>query len=207
MKYQLGNIYNEDCMVGMKEFPDNYFELAIVDPPYGIDIKQRIYRDGKDWDKYIPSKDYFKEMFRVSKDQIIWGANNFLQYLYSIKGFITWDKKITDTHRHAMFELAWCSIDKMAKTFYSPPPGERGFYTLDCKRIHPTQKPIKLYEWLLMNYAKEGDKILDTHMGSGSSVIACENLKFEYIAFELDTDYFNAADKRIKQERSQLKMF
>lgn len=216
MKYQLGNIYNEDCMVGMKEFPDNYFELAIVDPPYGIGVtkNKRLNNNSNiEWDNEIPREEYFNELERVSTNRIIWGGNYFLDYLNNTRCFLNWDK-LNHSDTYADCEMAWTSFDKNAKIFKYMWDGNRYGFPGAIKgvgqksiRTHPTQKPIALYEWLLRDFAKGGDKILDTHMGSGSSIIACENLKFDYIAFELDTDYFNAADKRIKQERSQLKMF
>jgi len=194
-------------MEGMRDYPDNFFDLAIVDPPYGINIEQRVYKDNKKWDSNIPDKSYFTELFRVSKHQIIWGANNFLEHLYSIKGFITWDKKITDHHRHNMFEIAWTSLNQRAKTFYCPPPGERGFYTIDCKRIHPTQKPIDLYRWLLKHYANEGDRLLSTHVGSASDLIAFEDFGCEYVGYEIDEDYYADASKRLANHKAQLTIF
>lgn len=150
----------------------------------------------KEWDK-IPDETYFKELFRVSKNQIIWGGNYF--NLPPTRCFIIWDKKISEDFSLAMCELAWTSFDKLAKiyNYYNPKGG----------KIHPTQKPVKLYEWLLMNYAKQGDKILDTHLGSGSIAIACHNLGFDFKACELDPDYYEAALKRLKQHQSQLTMF
>ena len=201
------NITNEDCMDLMARYEDNYFDLAIVDPPYGIDVKTRVFDDGKKWDNEIPKKEFFDELFRVSKNQIIWGGNYFLDYLSATPCFIIWDKKMTDNHLMSMSEFAWTSFKTKNLIFRQPPVGDRGFYNMDGKRIHPTQKSIKLYEWLLMNYAKENDKILDTHLGSGSIAIACHNLGYDLTGCELDKDYFDAAIKRIKQHQSQQRLF
>lgn len=190
----------------MKDIPDKFFELAIVDPPYGIDIEQRVYKDKKKWDRR-PTKKYFQQLFRISENQIIWGGNYMIDFLYPTKCFLIWDKKITDRHTFSMAEFAWTSYMSNAKVYYKPPPGERGFYKIDCKRIHPTQKPVELYKWILDNYAKEGDKIIDTHLGSGSSVIACIQRGFEYVGIELDKEYFEATQNRINQEKQQLKLF
>ena len=154
----------------------------------------------KGWDNETPSKEYFNELKRVSKNQIIWGGNYFLDNLGNTRCFICWDKKISEDFTLAMAELAWTSFDKLAKIFRMSVPKTGG-------KIHPTQKPIRLYEWLLMNYAKEGDKILDTHLGSGSIALACHNLNFDLTACELDTEYYNAAMKRLKQHQQQLTMF
>ena len=202
-------ITNEDNMKLMARYEDNYFDLAIVDPPYGIGDKFKGGNSGKmnfnevvekGWDNETPSKEYFNELKRVSKDQIIWGGNYFLDNLGNTRCFICWDKKISEDFTLAMAELAWTSFDKLAKIFRMSVPKTGG-------KIHPTQKPIRLYEWLLMNYAKEGDKILDTHLGSGSIALACHNLNFDLTACELDTEYYNAAMKRLKQHQQQLTMF
>ena len=194
---------NEDNMLMMARYPDDYFDLAIVDPPYGIEVKTRVFDDGKKWDNEIPTKQYFKQLFRVSKNQIIWGGNYFLDYLNPTPCFLIWDKKMTDKHSMSMSEFAWTSFRTKNLIFRQPPVGDRGFYNIDGTRIHPTQKSIKLYEWQLMNYAKEGDKILDTHLGSGSIAIACHNLGFDLTACELDKDYYDAAMKRLKQHQQQ----
>jgi site-specific DNA-methyltransferase (adenine-specific) len=207
MKTDKTTSFNMDCLEFMESVPDNFYDLAIVDPPYGINMdKQRVFNDGKKWDNIRPSKEYFIELIRVSKNQIVWGGNYFSE-LWPCKGFIIWDKHQPEGISFAMVELATCSIDKPAKMFFTKPAGEKGFYTVDCKRIHPTQKPIKLYEWLLINYAKEGDKILDTHGGSQSSRIACYNLGFELDIIELDKDYFDQANKRFEQHKKQLTLF
>lgn len=188
----------------MARYPDNHFDLAIVDPPYGIGINKsgrlgHYGGKGKKWDNKTPKDEYFKELFRVSKHQIIWGANYF--NMPPTRCFLIWDKEQPEDVSFASCEYAWTSFDKSAKTFYKRPQNA------DNVRIHPTQKPVKLYEWLLKNYAKEGDKILDTHLGSGSIAIACHNMKFDLTACELDTEYFNAAMKRLEQHTKQLRMF
>jgi len=199
----LNSFINCDCMEGMGQFPDNYFDLAIVDPPYGVGgHKQRVFDDGKRWD-VKPNSNYFSELKRVSKNQIVWGGNYFKE-LWPCKGYIIWDKRQPNGLTFAMVELATCTFDIPAKMFFTKPAGERGFYTVDEKRIHPTQKPIRLYRWLLVNYAKKDNKILDTHVGSGSSLIACEREGFDYVGFEIDPDYCQAAMERIKRERQQL---
>ena len=203
------NITNEDCMDLMSRYSDNHFELAIVDPPYGIGNKFKGGKTGKmnfnevvdrGWDIEPPNKDYFDELKRVSKNQIIWGGNYFLDNLNSSRCFIVWDKKVSEDFSLAMCELAWTSFDKLAKIYRMSVPKTGN-------KIHPTQKPVKLYEWLLMNYAKEGDKILDTHFGSGSIAIACHNLGFELTGCELDKDYYVAAIKRIEQHKAQQRLF
>ena len=196
-------IYNCDCMELMKQYPDNHFDLAIVDPPYGIGISSnpvRQHHEKKEWDNAIPTKEYFIELMRVSKNQIIWGANYFFDYLGNTQGFLIWDKIQPHDFSLAMCEFAWTSIQYPAKMF-------RQSVLLEKNKIHPTQKPIKLYEWLLTNYAKQVDKILDTHLGSGSHAIACNNLGFELIACELDKDYFDSSIDRIKREAQQERLF
>ena len=200
-------IYNQDCMKAMKEMSDNQFDLAIVDPPYGINVKTRVFNDGKNWDNNIPSIEYFEHLFRISKNQIIWGGNYFLDYLGSTSCYLIWDKKMTENHLMSMSEFAWTSFKTKNLIFKQPPVGERGFYNIDGKRIHPTQKSIKLYEWLLINYAKKGDAILDTHLGSGSIAIACYNLGYDLTGYEIDKDYYEAATKRIEQHKAQIRLF
>jgi site-specific DNA-methyltransferase (adenine-specific) len=196
--------YNMDCMKGMRQYPDNYFELAIVDPPYGINITSggsigHYGGKGKKWDKSPPKDSYFKELFRVSQSQIIWGGNYFK--LPPTRCFLIWDKQQPYAMSYASCEMAWTSFDRSAKTFYMRPQNA------DTFRIHPTQKPVKLYEWILMNYATKGDQILDTHLGSGSSRIAAHNLGFDFVGFELDKDYFKNEEDRFKKVTSQLIMF
>lgn len=202
------NLHNMDCMEALKEYPDNFFNLAICDPPYGMPkdsthgrgkLKNRILNNGgvEGWD-VKPPKEYFKELFRVSKNQIIWGGNYF--DLPPTRGFVIWDKQQPFPNFSAC-EYAWMSFQVVSKIFVKP-----ATRTGDSVKIHPTQKPVKLYEWLLMNYAKEGDKILDTHCGSGSIMIACHRLGFDLEAYELDKDYFEAANKRFKEQTAQLRL-
>jgi site-specific DNA-methyltransferase (adenine-specific) len=197
-------ITNEDNMELMKRYPDNYFDLAIVDPPYGIDINSsgrlgHYGGKGKTWDSNIPEEKYFKELFRVSKNQIIWGGNYF--NLAPTRCFLIWDKQQPENVSFASCEFAWTSFNESAKTFYKRPQNA------DNERIHPTQKPVDLYKWLLDKYAKNGDKILDTHLGSGSIAIACHDYGFELTACELDAEYYDKAIERIKNHVSQLTMF
>jgi len=210
------NIYNQDCLEAMKVMADNQFDLAIVDPPYGINItknKRLNNNSKKDWDKEIPTPKYFKELFRVSKNQIIWGGNYFIEYLKNTRCYLNWDK-LNHSDTYADCEMAWTSFDKNAKIFKYMWDGNRyGFIGAiqgvgkKSIRTHPTQKPIKLYEWLLMNYAKEGDTILDTHLGSGSIAIACHNLGFDLTGYEIDKDYFEDAIKRLEQHKAQIRLF
>jgi len=192
-----------DNMDYMATVPDGYFELAIVDPPYGIGISDNPVRqqhEKKEWDKGIPTKEYFDELKRISKNQIIWGGNYFLDYLGKTQNVIVWDKKQPENFSLAMVELAWCSIQSPAKMFRYSVLTERG-------KIHPTQKPVALYKWLLKNYAKPGYKIFDSHVGSGSSRIACYDMGFDFIGCELDADYWDAQEKRYKDYTSQIDLF
>ena len=213
-------ITNEDNMELMARYEDNYFDLSIVDPPYGIGQHkaagkrkhswQKYVHDIKNWDNEPPTAYYFKELFRVSKNQIIWGANYFVSNLPVSSNWIVWNKMQPEGLSFAMHELAFCSIKSQARIFVKSIEKNRATTKEAARkyeRIHPTQKPIKLYEWLLMNYAKEGDKILDTHLGSGSLAIACHNLGFDLTACELDTEYYEAAIKRIEQHKQQLRIF
>jgi site-specific DNA-methyltransferase (adenine-specific) len=195
------NITNEDNMDLMSRYPDKYFDLAIVDPPYGIGISSNPVRQKhtkKTWDNQIPLQNYFYELFRVSKNQIIWGGNYF--DLPSTQGFFIWDKKQPHDFSLAMCEYAWSSIQKPAKMWSLSIHKEQN-------KIHPTQKPIELYKWLLENNAKEGDKILDTHLGSGSIAIACHDYGFDLTACELDKEYYDKAMQRINNHTAQIKMF
>jgi site-specific DNA-methyltransferase (adenine-specific) len=201
-------ITNEDNMILMARYEDNHFDLAIVDPPYGIDIINAGWVKSNDniktennWDNLTPEPEYFNELKRVSKNQIIWGGNYFLDNLGNTRCFLIWDKQIGECTSFASSELAWTSFDKSTKTFYEH-PAKHG-----KDKIHPTQKPVKLYEWLLMKYAKEGDKILDTHLGSGSIAIACHNLGYDLTACELDTEYYEKAMERINNHKRQIRMF
>jgi len=197
-------ITNEDNMELMARYPDNYFDLAIVDPPYGIDINSsgthfKEKYQVKDWDKNTPTTEYFEELKRVSKNQIIWGGNYFLDRLGNCKCYIVWDKKIAEDMSFAMCEMAWTSFKNGAKIYKAS--------ATQLKRIHPTQKPVELYKWILDRYAKQGDKVLDTHLGSGSIAIACHDYGFDLTACELDKDYFDKAIQRIQNHVSQQKLF
>ena len=203
---------NEDNMIMMARYPDDYFEFAIVDPEYGIDIDNNkkgnfvmTKHKSKGWDKKPPPSKYFKELFRVSKKQIIWGGNYFPLPLK--KGWICWDKVNPLKGKFSDFELAWTSFLNCDRIYKQEWIGFGRKFVEKNPSIHPTQKPVKLYEWILMNYAKEGDKILDTHRGSASLDIACHNLGFDLVTCELDTDYFNDGNKRLKQHQQQLTMF
>jgi site-specific DNA-methyltransferase (adenine-specific) len=196
-------ITNEDNMQLMACYPDNYFDLAICDPEYGIGISNNPIRQKhkkKDWDNSIPEKQYFEELFRISKNQIIWGGNYFIDYLNNTQGFIIWDKKQPENFSLAMVEFAWSSIQSPAKMFRYSVQNEQN-------KIHPTQKPVALYKWLLDKYAKQGDKILDTHLGSGSIAIACHDYGFDLTACELDKEYFDKAMQRINNHVAQQKLF
>jgi len=208
-------VFNTDCLEAMKAYPDNYFELAIVDPPYGIGEanekrmqsrghSQKKYKGG-DWDLEPPNKEYFIELQRVSKNQIIWGANHFIENIQNSNSpcWLFWDKD--GFGDFADGELAWCSFKTAVRKFKWTWNGFRKQSPED--RIHPTQKPIALYRWLLQNYAKEGDKILDTHLGSGSSRITADMEGFDFTGYELDKDYFDASCKRFNEYKMQTKLF
>lgn len=205
-------ITNEDNMKLMARYEDNHFDLAIVDPPYGIDAGKMTMGRGsrndtgknkkKEWDNEKPKKNYWIELFRVSKNQVVWGANYFTDFLPPSMGWVYWDK-LKGVNDFSDGELAYTSFNR-ALRHYNKRVIDK---TVDRNRVHPTQKPVALYEWLLMNYAKEGDKILDTHLGSGSIAIACHNLGFDLTACELDTDYYNAAIKRINEHKQQARLF
>jgi site-specific DNA-methyltransferase (adenine-specific) len=203
-------VYNEDCVEGMKRYPDKYFDLAIVDPPYGLGNRLSdgggklkntpmavLYR-GKDWDT-LPSQEYWIQLFRVSKNQVVFGANYFLDHLPSTRGFVCWDKN-QDMPTLSACEFIWTSFNKPAKIIRKS--------STDLNRIHPTQKPVYVYDWMLIYCnAKEGDKILDTHLGSGSSRIAAYKAGLDFVGFELDKEYFEAQENRFKQFVSQLRIF
>ena len=202
-------VYNIDCMQGMAQYPDKYFELAIVDPPYGIEVnvsmgkrktdKKSGYHKFAGLDLLIPDKEYFYELFRVSKNQIIWGGNYMIEFLYSSPCWLLWDKGFSEYLTFGQFELAWTSFNSSTKKFNKK--------SNEHNRIHPTQKPVALYKWILDKYAKEGDKIIDTHLGSGSSRIAAHDYKFDFTGFELDKEYFDAQEKRFNNHKQQLKLF
>jgi len=208
-------ITNEDNMELMKRYPDNYFDLAIVDPPYGIERggqtetftknpkhKRKLHKQ-KEWDNEIPTKEYFDELVRVSKNQIIWGANYFVEHLTKgTMGWIFWYKG-QEGLSMSDGEIAYSSFQKATRQVNI----NRGLIAQQGGSIHPTQKPVALYKWLLDKYAKQGDKILDTHLGSGSIAIACHDYGFELTACELDVDYYNKGIERIKNHVSQQKLF
>lgn len=194
--------FNEDCMVGMARYPDKHFDLAIVDPPY----RERSQNDGtatmraknegesrKDMFGDKPNADYFEELFRVSKNQIIWGGNNFIDFLCNTNCMIFWYKQ-NPMPNYSDGEFAWTSFRSISKCLNLP---HFGAHTSDKNKIHPTQKPVALYKWLLTNYAKPGDLILDTHVGSASSLIACHDMGFDAVGFELDPDYYRTSKQRL----------
>jgi site-specific DNA-methyltransferase (adenine-specific) len=212
-------ITNEDNMELMDRYPDKYFDLAIVDPPYGIDSKisttsglnkgnkfAQLYNE-KRWDKFRPKNEYWNELLRVSKNQIVCGGNYFAEKLPVSRGWIVWDKQgegVTSVNN----ELMWTSFDVSIKTFSRCHGLDKGFMAKGTDKVfHPTQKPVALYKWLLDKYAKQGDKILDTHLGSGSIAIACHDYGFDLTACELDKEYFDAAMKRINNHMAQTKLF
>jgi site-specific DNA-methyltransferase (adenine-specific) len=204
-------LYNMDCMDLMAKYPDKHFELAIVDPPYGIGmdgIRKSTSKHGgrrakefKGWDSTRPNKQYFDELFRVSQNQIIWGANYFAEYLPPSMGWVFWDKGQRIANSDG--ELAFTSFDRALRVVEV----NRCYITEYGDINHPTQKPVRLYKWLLKNYAKGGDKILDTHVGSGSIAIACHDLKFDFVGSELDEEYFKDMMKRINNHKAQLQLF
>jgi site-specific DNA-methyltransferase (adenine-specific) len=212
-----GEYYNIDCMELMAKYPDKHFDLAIVDPPYGINIGTEIDRSrfrpnssgnsfvkyeaqmkDKQWDKQIPDQSYFNELFRVSKNQIIWGGNYFIEHLKKTRCFIVWDKQVF-VPTMSRIELAYTSFKKHSQIFICP--------SAQNNRFHATQKPVKLYEWILMKYAKPTDLILDTHVGSASSLIACESTGNTYVGCELDKDYYETSLKRLEDHCKQQKLF
>lgn len=201
-------IYNQDCLEVMKLMKDKEFDLAIVDPPYGININMNIGRRKHDLKKHKvkkwdikPSLEYFQELKRVSKYQIIWGANNFT--LEPSNGWIVWDKDISGDVDFSQAELAYTNIKNNIKIFKLRAQSSENYSI----KIHPTQKPVALYKWLLNIYAKKGDKILDTHLGSGSIAVACWDLKFDLTAYEIDKEYYDNAVKRLEEHKKQLFLF
>lgn len=204
-------LHNVDCLPFMKQCEDKQFDLAIVDPPYGIDWMKQIenpntkanwkVHDKKDWDKNIPQQEYFDELFRVSKNQIVWGGNYMTEYLPPSPCWLIWDKMQEFTG--AVFEMAWTSFKSPAKAFRM----SRVEAYANKNKIHPTQKPERLYEWILDRYANEGDLILDTHLGSGSIAVACDKMGFDLVGLEIDKDYFDKANKRLEPYRKQRTLF
>jgi len=220
-------VYLEDCVKALKRFNDKHFDLAIVDPPYGIGADkaqnnaamQRIKANGKskagrgwklytdtDWDNEIPTADYWAELRRVSKNQIVWGGNYFTEYLPPSMGWIVWDKGQRDFSL-ADGELAWTSFDKAMRIFEMSRGKALARNNEQGGRFHPTQKPEMLYDWILLNYAKQGDLILDTHLGSGSSRIAAYKGGFNFVGFEIDQEYYEKQEKRFNDFKSQLRLF
>ena len=199
--------YNVDCMEYMRTLPEKAFDLAVVDPPYGISINHNMGRRKGDkpseykkvtWDSKPPEKEYFDELFRVSRNQIVWGANYF--QMPPTKCFIVWRKpQISEDVSFSMVEYAWASFDQTAKEWIG--------MSAEADRIHPTQKPIALYTWIFSRYAKPGDKILDTHLGSGSSRIAAYNAGLDFVGCEIDKDYFDAQEKRFQEHTAQENLF
>ncbi|EPB8150146.1 DNA methyltransferase [Clostridium perfringens] len=227
--FELNKLYNIDCMEGMKLIPDKYFDLAIVDPPYftgpnkrkfygrninKLKIRRKNYEPIESWD--IPSKEYFEELKRVSKNQIVWGINYFDYYLGP--GLIIWDK-VNGESTFSDCEVAYCSMHNKTKMFRymwngmmqgkSISEGHimQGDKSRNEVRIHPTQKPVNLYKWILLNYAKQGDKILDTHVGSASSLVACYEMGYEFLGFEKDKNMFHLANKRLIDVMNQINFF
>lgn len=210
-------VYLEDCVTALKRYADDHFDLAIVDPPYGIDITKQFENANKvgsksmfkqtkgivkkDWDAEIPTAEYFDELKRVSKNQIIWGGNYFLDYLGNTKCMLIWDK-MNGGNNMADAELAWTSFDKAVRMFRMH-HFSSGYET----KIHLTQKPTKLYDWILSKFANEGDLILDTHLGSGSSRIAAYKGGFNFVGFEIDQEYYEKQEKRFNDFKSQLRLF
>ena len=225
----LSEVYLEDCVTALKRFNDKYFDLAIVDPPYGIGAGKRVgttYKEGvlrskkgfgntklytaKNWDNEVPTAEYWNELFRVSKNQIVWGGNYFTQYLPESRGWIYWDKKIINHQidNYSDGELAWTSFDTVLRKVTYDWIG-LGYCNSSEKgtRIHPTHKPIFLYEWILQKYAKPNDLILDTHLGSGSSRIACHKAGLDFVGCEIDKDYFDKQEARFKNFIAQMTLW
>jgi site-specific DNA-methyltransferase (adenine-specific) len=219
-------LLNMDCLLYMKQCEDKQFDWAIVDPPYGINFDgnttvkgkggkastfgNKQHHEKKGWDTCRPAPEYFAELQRISKDQIVWGGNYFADLLPPKKGWIFWDKKITNAKNMNFSdgELAWTSSDGILRRFTYD---WIGFGYLNNpqkeKKIHPTQKPVQLYEWILDTYVKEGSKIIDTHLGSGSIAEACWNRKFDLVGLEIDEDYYTKASKRLEAHKKQLTLF
>lgn len=212
-------VFNEDCIEVMKRYPDKHFDLAVVDPPYGIGedgksnhsrgkcAKPKLYTP-KEWDKEPPSIEYFIELFRVSKNQIVWGANHFISRMpYDASCWIVWDKE-NGENDFADCELAWTSFNKAVRRYKFRWAGMlQGNMKDKENRIHPTQKPVSLYNWIFANYSEKGNLILDTHLGSGSSRIAADKAGLSFVGCEIDKAYFDASVKRFNDYKAQLKLF
>lgn len=205
-------VYLEDCTEALKRFSDGYFDIAVVDPPYGIGAnkmqlgngKKKIYRGEADWDNAIPTAEYWEQLFRVSKNQIVWGGNYMTEYLKPTSAWLFWDKG-TGENDFADGELAWTSYNGALRKITKSWVGANAKDGLE--RIHPTQKPIYLYDWIFNRYAKEGNLILDTHVGSGSSRIAAHKNKLHFVGFEIDKGYYEAQEKRFNAIISQQTLF
>ncbi len=214
-------VYNMDCIIGMKHYPDKYFDLAVVDPPYGLNIsalsnsgesggtdkrwntnKKDFYKP-KEWDKNIPTAEYFEQLKRVSKNQIVWGWNYFVSYFNDCPSYIVWNKEASGNYSDC--EMAWCSIKGTNKIFKWLWNGFRKQQPEE--RIHPTQKPVALYNWIFNNYATEGMRVLDTHLGSQSSRISANKYKLDFVGFETDKEYFDKGNKRFYNYISQTTLF
>lgn len=197
----ISEAYNMDCMEYMRGIPDKYFDLAVVDPPYGIKISENPVRQAhkrKSWDNKVPENEYFEQLFRISEKQVIWGGNYY--DLPPTQNIIVWDKEQPENFSLAMCEFAWCSVQKPAKMFRYSVLNEKG-------KIHPTQKPVALYRWIYQHYAKEGDKILDTHLGSGSSRIAAYDAGLDFVGCEIDKEYFDKQEERFAAHAAQCSLF
>ena len=209
-------VYNEDCVEGLKRFSDKYFDVAIVDPPYGLNIGKTTNTQGKnrrkrttdkyikkDWDNETPTAEYWYELKRVSKNQIVFGANYFVEYLNKSKGWFFWNKK-NACPSFSDGEFIYTSFDKVAKMFTVSS-------VFDCNsgidRFHPTQKPTRLYDWIIQHYCSDANLILDTHVGSGSSRIACNKAGKQFVGFEIDQEYYEKQEKRFNDFKSQLRLF
>jgi site-specific DNA-methyltransferase (adenine-specific) len=215
----ISEVYLMDCIAGLKHYPDKYFDLAVVDPPYGIGedgksnhsrskiAKSKLYTPKK-WDNEPPSIEYFTELFRVSKNQIVWGANHFISRMpYDSSCWLVWDKE-NGENDFADCELAWTSFDKAVRRYKFRWAGMlQGNMKDKENRIHPTQKPVALYDWIFTRFAEKGYKVLDTHLGSGSSRIAADKAGLDFVGFELDEEYYNALNKRFNDYKCQLRMF
>ena len=205
-------LLNCDCMEYMATLPDKAFDLAIVDPPYGIGAnkmtlgngKRKIYRGEADWDNAIPTQEYWQQLFRVSKNQIVWGGNYMTEFLKPTGAWIFWDKGTGDND-FADGELAWTSFDGALRKYSKSWVGANAKDGIE--RVHPTQKPIALYKWILNRYATPDMKIIDTHLGSGSSAIAAHDFGCDFVGCEIDLDYFNAALSRFENHKKQLSLF
>jgi site-specific DNA-methyltransferase (adenine-specific) len=207
----VSDIYLMDCIEGMKQYPDKYFDLAVVDPPYGINVTEQTiggsslkkYKKLGNWDNEPPKIDYWNELFRISKNQIVWGANYFNQNLEQGNKWLVWDKMLDIDSSH--FEIAWTSFKGAERFIRSSRSKIQGFQ--NPSRFHPTEKPVYLYDWIFKNFATEGMKVLDTHLGSGSSRIAAYKGGFNFVGFEIDSEYIEKSTIRFNNHINQLTLF